>query len=196
MMTGLNSHTFEHLQLGAGLFIKDFDPDTASTADELKSQLAQRIHSNEGLMGATRGGGTFQCKPTLRHIEADGLRTPVKGSVVNDGWTVKLTGTLLEMTPGSFADLLTMYDKTETGGVTCIRPRQQMLVEDYLPRLCWVGDTAQGALLIELTDVLNMIGTTLTFTDQGEGVMPFEFQAHQDTPVGADYAPCRILFFT
>ena len=74
MMTGLNSRTFEHLQLGAGLFIKDFNPDAASTAAELKALLAQRIESGEGLLGATRGGGSFQCKPALRHIEADGLR--------------------------------------------------------------------------------------------------------------------------
>ena len=71
MMTGLNSRTFEHLQLGAGLFIKDFNPDEASTAAELKALLTQRIESGEGLLGATRGGGSFQCKPALRHIEAE-----------------------------------------------------------------------------------------------------------------------------
>ena len=120
MMTGLNSRTFEHLQLGAGLFIKDFNPDAASTAAELKALLAQRIESGEGLLGATRGGGSFQCKPALRHIEADGLRTPVKGSVTNDGWTVKLTGTLLEITPGSFSDVLALCDTTVSGGVTTL----------------------------------------------------------------------------
>ena len=196
MMTGLNSRTFEHLQLGAGLFIKDFNPDAASTAAELKALLAQRIESGEGLLGATRGGGSFQCKPALRHIEADGLRTPVRGSVTNDGWTVKLTGTLLEITPGSFADVLGACDKTVSGGVTTLRPRSQPSAEDHLARLCWVGDTASGALLIELTDALNMTGATLTFTDQGEGTLPFEFQAHQSTPGAEDTAPCRILFFT
>ena len=85
---------------------------------------------------------------------------------------------------------------TFSGGVTTLRPRGTVAAEDHLSRLCWVGDTAQGALLIELTDALNMTGATLTFTDQGEGTLPFEFQAHQSTPGVEDAAPCRILFFT
>ena len=109
---------------------------------------------------------------------------------------MKLTGTLLEITPGSFADVLGACDKTVSGGVTTLRPRSQPSAKDHLARLCWVGDTASGALLIELTDALNMTGATLTFTDQGEGTLPFEFQAHQSTPGVEDAAPCRILFFT
>ena len=93
MTTGLNPATFENLQLGAGLFLKNFDDSSARSATELRLLLAAAIESGEGIIGATRGGGSFQCTPALRSIEADGLRSPAVGATVNDGWTVKLTGT-------------------------------------------------------------------------------------------------------
>lgn len=195
MITGLNSHSFENLQLGSGMFLRDFDPSAAADAAALKALLAQRVASGEGLLGATKGGGTFQCKPTLRSIEADGLRVPVAGATVNDGWTVKLTGTLLEITPGSFASVLGCADVTTTGSVTTIRPRRDVLASDHIPTLCWVGEMSKGLLLILLTDALNMSGAAFTFTDKGEGTLPFEFQAHQADPADSEHAPCRIMFF-
>ena len=118
------------------------------------------------------------------------------GATVNDGWTVKLTGTMLELTPQRFADALACAQVDVQGHRTTLTLRTELSPEDHIPTLCWVGDTAQGALLIELTDALNMTGATLTFTDQGEGTLPFEFQAHQSAPGAEDTAPCRILFFT
>ena len=161
MLSGLTSRTFEHLQLGAGLFLKQFDPDAAATLPDLRRLLTQAIAGGTGLLGATRGGGSFQCKPALRQVEADGLRAPVRGGTVNDGWTVKLTGTLLEITPDSFSDALACVDKTVQGGVTTLRPRLDLRSEDYIPRLCWVGDTAKGLMLIELTHALNLSGQEL-----------------------------------
>lgn len=195
MITGLNAYSFEHLQLGAGVFLKDFDPSTATDAAALKTLLAQCIANKQGLLGATKGGGTFQCKPSLRSIEADGLRSPVTGGTVNDGWTVKLTGTLLEIAPGSFAAVLGCADVTTSGSVTTIRPRRDVTADDHIPTLCWIGEMSQGLMLIQLTDALNMSGAAFTFTDKGEGTLPFEFQAHQSDPADSEHAPCRIMFF-
>ena len=66
---------------------------------------------------------------------------------------------------------------------------------DYIPRLCWVGDTSRGFVLIELTQALNLSGANFTFTDKGEGTLPFEFQAHLASGDDDGYAPFRILFF-
>lgn len=195
MITGLNSHTFENLQLGAGVFLQDFDPASATDAASLKTLLAQRIAAGEGLLGATKGGGTFQCKPALHAIEADGLRTPVTGGTVNDGWTVKLTGTLLEITPSSFARALGCADVSTSGKVTTVRPRRDVSLADHISTLCWIGEMSRGLMLIQLTDALNMSGAAFTFTDKGEGTLPFEFQAHQPDPADSKYAPCRIMFF-
>ena len=195
MTTGLNPATFENLQLGAGLFLKNFDDSSAESATELRLLLAAAIESGEGVIGATRGGGSFQCVPAFRAIEADGLRSPAVGATVNDGWTVKLTGTMLEITPQRFADALSCAQVDVQGHRTTLTLRTELSPEDHIPTLCWVGDTSRGFVLIALENALNMKGAAFTFADKGEGTLPFEFQAHQDSAADPSLAPCRIVFF-
>lgn len=195
MMTGLNPATFEKLQLNAGLFLRGFDFSSAVTAAQLRLLVADAIEDGSCVIGATRGGGTFQCTPSLRSIEADGLRSPTVGSTVNDGWIVKLSGTMLEITPENFAAALICADVTRQGSMTTLQVRSEINDEDYIPSLCWIGDTSRGFVLIELTNALNMKGAAFTFTDKGEGTLPFEFQAHQAPEDDPAYAPFRIVFF-
>ncbi|MBE5804932.1 MAG: hypothetical protein E7316_10535 [Clostridiales bacterium] len=194
MTTGLTPSTFENLQLNAGLFLRGFDFSSAASAAQLRLLVADAIAEGSCVIGATRGGGTFQCTPSLRSIEADGLRSPSIGSTVNDGWTVKLSGTMLEITPENFAAALICADVETSGSITTIRARSEITEEDYIPTLCWIGDTSRGFVLIELTNALNMKGAAFTFTDKGEGTLPFEFQAHQAAGE-EDYAPFRVIFF-
>lgn len=194
MTTGLTPASYTRLQLNAGLFLKNFDPSAAKTPAELKSLIADAILQEECVIGATRGGGTFQCKPEMRQIDADGLRCACKGSTVNDRWVVKMTGTMLEITPANFAAALACADVEQQGQVTCVRARMDVQEADYIPSLCWVGDTSRGFVVIQLDNVLNMSGAAFTFTDRGEGTLPFEFQAHLDGEEDEEYAPFRILF--
>ena len=195
MTTGLNAATFENLQLGAGLFLKNFNDAAAQSAAELRLLLAAAIEDGGGVIGATRGGGSFQCTPALRSIEADGLRAPTVGATVNDGWTVKLTGTMLEITPQHFADTLACAEVDTREHRTTLRLRNGIAPEDHIPSLCWVGDTSRGFVLISLDNALGMKGAAFTFADKGEGTLPFEFQAHQDSAADQAFAPCRIVFF-
>ena len=195
MTTGLNAATFENLQLGAGLFLKNFNDAAAQSAAELRLLLAAAIEDGGGVIVATRGGGSFQCTPALRSIEADGLRAPTVGATVNDGWTVKLTGTMLEITPQHFADTLACAEVDTREHRTTLRLRNGIAPEDHIPSLCWVGDTSRGFVLISLDNALGMKGAACTFADKGEGTLPFEFQAHQDSAADQAFAPCRIVFF-
>lgn len=195
MLTGIHNETFNNLQLNSGAFVRDFDYTQYASAEALKTAFAALLESGEGLLGMTRGGGTFQCTPTLRNIEGDGLRSPFVGGTVNDGWTVKLTGTLLEITPENFAAAMMCADKPETtGNATTIKLRTAIKREDYIPKICWIGDTSKGYMLIELQNALNVTGANFTFTDKGEGTLPFEFQAHQANATSQDYAPCTVVF--
>lgn len=197
MLTGIHNETFNNLQLNAGAFVRDFDYTQYKDKAALKTAFAALLETGEGLLGMTRGGGTFQCTPTLRNIEGDGLRSPFVGGTVNDGWTVKLTGTLLEITPENFAAAMMCADKPETSGnATAIKLRTAIKREDYIPKICWIGDTSQGYMLIELQNALNVTGANFTFTDKGEGTLPFEFQAHQANATNQDYAPCTVVFLT
>lgn len=195
MTTGLNANTFENLQLGAGVFLMNMDLTGMDTAEKIRLKAAEAVAQNTMCLGATRGGGSFHCVPEWRQVEADGLRTPCVGSTVLDGWNIKLTGTLLEATPGAFAALMGAVDVTTSGSMTTLRPRMTLTEEDHIPTLCWVGDTARGMVLIELTHALNMKGMVLNFTDKGEGTMPFEFAAHALPGDEDDHAPCRVIFF-
>lgn len=194
MITGIHSESFDNLQLNAGVFLRGFDWSNATTVEALKAAIAAFVEAGEGVMGMTRGGGTFQCTPAMRNIEADGLRAPFKGGTVNDGWEVKMTGTLLEITPDNFAAALISTEKTTTGSVTTLRVRTSITDDDYIPKLCWVGDTSKGFVLIELENALNNTGANFTFTDKNEGTLPFEFHAHQENALDQEEAPCTIVF--
>ena len=196
MITGLRPETFMNLQLNAGVFLKNFDYSQFTDPDALESAILAALEAGTNILGATQGGGTFQCTPTIRQIVVDGLRYPVVGSTVNDMWTVRLTGVMKEVTPENFKDVLLSADIEKTGNLKKIKVRTDVLPKDYINSLCWVGDTSdQGFVLINLDNVINLNGANFTFTDKGEGTLPFEFQAHHKELKDMDYAPCEIVFF-
>lgn len=197
MTTGLRASTFENLQLNAGMFLANFDYSTATDAAKLGELLktAREKTSGSALIGATRGGGTFVCTPNTRSIEADGKREEWKGSSVNDGWTIKLTTTLLEINATNLKRSFGTADVTDTEKKHTIKIRTDIKATDYIASLVWVGDTSKGYVLIAIKNALNTAGATLTWTDKGEGTIPVEFTAHQDGLETDGYAPCEVIFF-
>ena len=197
MTTGLRASTFENLQLNAGMFLTNFDYSTATDAATLGALLKTEREKTSGsaLIGATRGGGTFVCTPNTRSIEADGKREDWKGSSVNDGWTIKLTTTLLEINATNLKRSFGTADVTDTEKKHTIKIRTDIKDADYIESLVWVGDTSKGYVLIAIKNALNTAGATLTWTDKGEGTIPVEFTAHQDGLETDGYAPCEVIFF-
>lgn len=197
MTTGLRASTFENLQLNAGMFLANFDYSTATDAAKLGALLKTEREKPSGsaLIGATRGGGTFVCTPNKRSIEADGKREEWKGSSVNDGWTIKLTTTLLEINATNLKRSFGTADVTDTEKKHTIKIRTDIKDADYIESLVWVGDTSKGYVLIAIKNALNTAGATLTWTDKGEGTIPVEFTAHQDGLETDGYAPCEVIFF-
>lgn len=197
MTTGLRASTFENLQLNAGMFLANFDYSTATDASTLGELLKTEREKASGsaLIGATRGGGTFVCTPNTRSIEADGKREEWKGSSVNDGWTIKLTTTLLEINADNLKRSFGTADVTNAEKKHTIKIRTDIKDADYITSLVWVGDTSKGYVLIAIKNALNTAGATLTWTDKGEGTIPVEFTAHQDGLETDGYAPCEVIFF-
>lgn len=197
MTTGLRASTFENLQLNAGMFLANFDYSTATDAATLGALLKTEREKPSGsaLIGATRGGGTFVCTPNTRSIEADGKREEWKGSSVNDGWTIKLTTTLLEINADNLKRSFGTADVTNMEKKHTIKIRTDIKDADYIESLVWVGDTSKGYVLIAIKNALNTAGATLTWTDKGEGTIPVEFTAHQDGLETDGYAPCEVIFF-
>jgi len=62
--SGYTEKTAENLLLDAGAFFIDFDIET----DTFETAVA-----DGKLLGATRGGGSFEATPEIRSIEVDGV---------------------------------------------------------------------------------------------------------------------------
>lgn len=195
MVTPTRTETFQHLQLNAGAFLVNFEYDSYETADALRTALATTLKDETKILGSTRGGGTFVVTSTIREPEVDGKRYRFKGGAFVDDVDAQLTGTLVEIMPERFAQVLATGEVETTAKKTTVKMHTAIRDTDYLTNLVWVGDMSDGRLvLIALKNALNNNGMTLTFSDKGEGTIPFEFHAYQQTVEDYDYAPFEVIF--
>lgn len=192
----IRSETFQNLQLNAGIFIKNFTYSSIADASALKTAITTAITAGTDILGATRGGGTFVATREIRTPEVDGMRYGFKGSDFVDSVDAYLSTTLIEVTPDSVKACLGNATATTSGKKTTIKMHTAIETTDYLTNICWVGDLADGRLvLICLENALNTADFTLTFTDKGEGTLAAEFHARQAEVNDYDYAPFEIVFF-
>lgn len=193
----IRSETFENLQLNAGIFLLDLDYSSIADATALKTAIASAVTAGTGILGATRGGGTFTVTREMRTPEVDGMRYPFKGSDFVDSVDAFLSTTLIEVNSNNFKKLLASGSSTTSGKKTTVKMRTAIDPDtDYIEHLQWVGDLADGRLvMIELDNAINTADFSLTFTDKGEGTLAAEFHARQAEVTDYDYAPFRVVFF-
>lgn len=192
----IRADAFNNLQLNAGIFLVGFDYSSITDATALKTAIATAISTPSNILGVTRGGGTFTVTRETRTPEVDGLRYPFKGADFVDSVDAYLSGTLLEVNSSNFDRLLGTGDVATSGKKTTVTMHTAIGSSDYLSKLCWVGDIADGrAVLIEIDNAINTADFSFTFTDKGEGTMTFEFHARQASVSDYDNAPFRVVFF-
>lgn len=195
MVTPCRTETFQNLQLNAGAFLINFDYSSCTDSTALRTALSTALQDKTKLLGATRGGGTFVVTSEIREPEVDGKRYRFKGGAFVDNVDAQLTGTLVEIMPERFAQILATGEAETSGKKTTIKMHTAIQGEDYIEKLVWIGDMSDGGLvLIALKNALNNNGMTLTFSDKGEGTIPFEFHAYQDAVEDYDYAPFEVIF--
>lgn len=192
----IRSETYERLQLNAGMFLKNFDYSSIVDATALKTALAAAVTAGTNILGATRGGGTFNVTREMREPEVDGKRYSFVGGRFVDSVDAYLTTTLIESSPDNFVVALGSATATTSGKKTTVKMHTALTDADYLTSLCWVGDISDGRLvLIKLNNALNTADFTFTFTDKGEGTYNVEFHAHQANVLDYDEAPFEIVYF-
>lgn len=195
MITPTRTETFQKLQLNAGAFLIGFDYSTYVDSDALRTALATALTDNTKILGATRGGGSFVVTAEIRDPDVDGKRYRFKGGAHVDSVDASLTGTLVELMPGTFAKVMATGDVVKSGKKTTITMHTAIKDTDYIDKLVWIGDMSNGgAVIIALKNALNTNGVTLTFEDKGEGTMPFEFHAFQDAVEDYDNAPFEVIY--
>lgn len=201
-LTALRDATFDKLQLNVGCFIKNFvytgtgaPANATELATLVKGIIAGTTSGKGDLIGATRGGGTFNCSREMRNPEIDGLRYRFKGGNFVDSADPYLSTSLVETTPENFAMALGATPTT-SGKITTIKMPTAIGDDAYLTNLCWVGEIADGTMvLICLENALNTADINFTFADKNEGVLAVEFHACQAQVNDYDEAPYEIVFF-
>ena len=196
MTTPLRANTFKKLILNAGALLYDFDPSTYVTVATLKTALATALADTTKTLGATRGGGTFTIAREMRQVEADGIRYRFVGDTFVDSSDAYLSATLLELGDVNVIKAaLGTATATTTSDKTLIKMRTRIADSDYLENVCWVGDIADGGMVvIHLLNAINTTDLTITFNDKGEATLPVEFHAYQSSVEDYDYAPFEIIF--
>ena len=202
--TPLRSATFQNLQLNAGIFIKNADYSSIANATALKTAIANllagttsALGASAAILGATRGGGSFNVTREIRVPEADGRRYGFKGDSFVDSVEAQLSTTLIEITTDTFLTALAGSAMTGSSPKQTIKLGTAISTSNYLTNVCWIGDLADGKLiLICLKNAINQADLSLTFTDKGEGTIPVEFHAKQDGVSDYDNAPFEIVYFT
>ena len=197
MITPLQSSSFDNMQLNAGMFLANFDYTEYATVAAVKTAIKTLMEEKStDILGATRGGGTFTVTKESREIEADGKRNSFVGSTIIDSVDASITGTLLELHAENWQRGMAAADVTdsEDGKKHTIQMRNDLKDSDYLEHLCWVGDMNKGGLvLIAFDNALNTGDVNFTFTDKGEGTLPFEFHAYQKDVSNDEYAPFAVV---
>lgn len=193
----IRADAFKNLQLNAGVFLVDFDHSSIADADALKAAIRTALNTASNILGVTRGGGSFTVTRETRTPEVDGMRYPFKGADFVDSADAYLSGTLLEVNALNWKRLLGTGDITTDGKKTTLTMHTAVNPEtDYIDHLAWVGDIADGRLvLIELDNAFNTSDFSFTFSDKSEGTLTFEFHARQEDVLDYDNAPFRVIFF-
>ena len=181
--TQIPSDTFSHLQLNAGLMLRDFDPKTATVA-------------SSGIIGATSGGIEFKAKPSYTDIGEDIDNCPANMKELKrlDSIEVTMSGTLVTATAEVVRQLVGAAD-VDSGDSTHVVPRNDLTEADFMD-VWWVGDYSDkngdkngGFLAIHMENALSTGGFSLKSDNKKKGQMDFELTAHysMDAPDKVPY---------
>lgn len=196
-ITGLTKKTPQRIQLDAGAVMKNVQLDGVETAEAMKAIVASILKgetTSGSLLGATRGGGTINIAPTVRNLEADGMREPIVGSELVDEWTTTLQTTLLEVTEDTLSLALPMLEWSGSGGLRIAKLGRNIKEEHYLENVMWVGNTGFGLMAVLFENALHTGGLSMAVQDKGNGTIPVTISAHSNGyAFEEDYLPVKFF---
>ena len=161
--------TFKQIQLGAGVILSAFDPETAEVA-------------LESIVGATSGGVNFSATPTFSDYGEDIDNCPKNMMELKklESWEIKMSGSYVTVTPDSVASAAGAADVSGNK----ITPRNDLKTSDFKD-LWWVGDYSDqngdkngGFIAVHMMNTLSTSGLKIQSTDKSKGKFEFEYTAH------------------
>ena len=143
--------------------------------------------TNERMIGATKGGVTFNVEQNVRMIEADNARGPLKGGRRVTSETARLTASIMEMT----ADNISMALFGMTSGQRTLSAPQDSEYMTNVALVAGINGSNTDGLVITLKNVLVDGNFELSMEDENEGSVEVQFTAHFD-PATLDQSPYTI----
>jgi hypothetical protein len=185
--TGLTADTTKHLLLNSGAIFKNWQYGVTDYATAMSTGLC---------LGATSGGIKFDAKPTLRPIAIDGILGKSK-LIANDGWEVKLSTGMIEVTKELIA--MTLPGSVSTSGAgdahTKIVGKNFIVNDDFIENITFVGleSGSNEPVIIQVFNALCTSGLAISTQDKKESVIPVTFEGHYDE-TDADTPPFAIQY--
>ena len=164
MFNVISNRTFDELQLGAGVLLKEFDP---SDIDE---------PADADIICATTGGITVSCVPTISDLGTDIDNCPEGTAELQriDSWEVTISTTALALS-ADFVQLALGAADVSSGKIT---PRE-LKITDFQDELWWVGEVGSGGYCaVKLTNALSTGGFSLATEKNGKGKVSVTIKAH------------------
>ena len=167
--TKIPEDTFKNLQLNAGVLLSDFNPATATVA-------------NESIIGATTGGVNFTATPTFSDYgdDIDNCPKNMKELKKLDSWEISLSGTYVTVDANAVKALVGAADVSGNK----ITPRNDLKLTDFTD-VWWVGgysdqngETNGGFVAIHMMNALSTGGFAIKSSDNGKGNFAFTYTAH------------------
>lgn len=173
--TTVATDAYQKFQLNAGVVMTEFDP-TDPDIDRSKIFIA------------TSGGSEFTAEPEFEDFgeDVDNVPANTKELKVLTNVDVTLSGTGKTVDGDVLKTLMAAADsETLTNGATKITPRADLLADDFLDEIWWVGDYSDhngsnngGFLAIKLINALSTGGFSIQSNDKGKADIEYEFTGH------------------
>lgn len=174
--TRIPTDTFKKLQLGAGILINTFDPETGEL-------------NMSSIIGATSGGVSFEATPSFTDFGEDIDNCPKNTKELKklDSWEAKMSGSFVTMDTSVATSVI--GTATVVGNDrTKVVPRNYVKDEDFKD-IWWVGDYSDinedssstnkaGFIAIRLINALSTGGFKIQSGDKAKGTFEFEYTGH------------------
>lgn len=148
-------------------------------------------------IGLTRGGGQFTVEKEMRNIEADGDKGTIKGRVVQDKATPKLTINTLEVITENIEKLYASvkFTKGEGNNNNKITGKGKIDLDDYSDEVKWVGKTKGGKeVVIKVFNAINLENFDWTLADKDEVVSTLTYTGCYEEDSEEDFEPWEIEY--
>lgn len=166
--------------------------------------MAQSILLGKGVfsigdtpIGLTRGGGQFTIEKEYRPIQADGDRGTVKGRVVQDTATPKLTVNSLEIIGENLAKMYPALKSTTEASKAVLTGTGSIKDSDYQDTVKWTGVTKGGKeVVITVKNAINLENFDWALADKDEVVASLTYTGCYLEDSASDYEPWEITYVT